>query len=363
MNSPSENDPSKLAKHRLGEVCRNLDLSARLTWILAIGEILLLVGFALALLDYWLILPVALRTVGALALTGLVLFGLVRFVRFYRRPMHLKQGALRVESQRPELGCEISTAAEYLSGERKTEHEYEPELVAALESRAAQKLNISALNSRPKLVGHVVFLGVTVLVLLMLFIVAPGALTALQRTAVPFSNAHYTQIQVHPGDIEIPVGHDVEITNVFSGRPPRDPQLHWQMSGSPQWEALALMKQTNGLFTGTLTNLQSDVTYKVTGSDAVSQDYKITTYVPPAVEELRIRVSYPTYTKLSPITQKSPDITAIRASMAELRVVPTVELSKASLRFSGLPAVGFTNESDGSWSASLNISQDADYWI
>src|SRR5579859_1228025 len=274
MNSPSENDPSNLAKNRLAEVCRRMDISTRVGWALAIGETLLLVAFGLALLDYWLILPIGLRAIGALILASLILLGLVRLVRFYRRPTHLKQGALRVESQRPELGCEISTAAEYLTGERKTEHEYEPELVAALEARAAQKLTWSPLNHRPLLWRQAAFFGVTAVVVLLLFIIAPGGLTALQRTAVPFSKAHYTQVEVHPGNIEIPVGQNVEITNIFSGRPPKAPQLQWQAEGAPQWQVVALLSQTNGTSTCTLTNLQSDTTYRVSGSDAVSENYK-----------------------------------------------------------------------------------------
>src|SRR5262249_10106981 len=141
MNIPSENDPSKLAKSRLGEICRNMDVTARLSWLMAVCEITLLLLLLLALMDYWLMLPLVLRVFGALALGALMVVGLIRLVRFYLRPTHLKQGALKVESQRPELGCELSTAAEYLSGERKTEHEYEPELVAALEAKAANTLS------------------------------------------------------------------------------------------------------------------------------------------------------------------------------------------------------------------------------
>lgn len=363
MNSPSENEPSKLARKRLAEVCRRMDSSARAAWMLATGEILLLAVLALALLDYWLILPVTFRAIGAGALASLVLFGLIRLVRFYRRPTRLKEGALRVESQRPELGCEISTSAEYLTGERKTEHEYEPELVAALAARSAQKLQGSELKYRPGLFRQAACFAATAIVVLALLSLAPGALTALQRTAVPFSKAHYTYVEVHPGDIEIPIGHNVAISNVFSGRPPTAAWLHWRPEGSTQWQMAALAKQTNGTYLYTLTNLQSDTEFSVSGSDAVSQNYKITTYVPPEVKELSIGINYPAYTKRAPVTLGSPEITAVRASTAELRIVPSVELSNARLRFSGLPELGLTPASDGSWSARLDISKDTDYWI
>src|SRR5579859_1076771 len=127
MNTPSGNDPSNQAKQRLAAACRALDRAARLRWVMLIGQMLALAILALLLADYWLILPVQLRAVGALGLLVLFGFGCVRFVRFFLRPTKLKQGALAVEAQRPDLGCEVSTAAEYLAGERKIEHEYEPE--------------------------------------------------------------------------------------------------------------------------------------------------------------------------------------------------------------------------------------------
>src|SRR5262249_50283580 len=156
----------------------------------------------------------------------------------HSRPTRLKQGALKIESRRPELGCEISTAAEYLSGERKTAHDYEPELVAALEAKAAQNLRTEHLTRRGNLLQHAAILGSMALLLLILVLVAPGVLTAFQRTAVPFSKARYTELQVWPGNIEIPIGQSVEITNLFSGRPPADAQLHWKLDGVAQWQTV-----------------------------------------------------------------------------------------------------------------------------
>src|SRR2546425_8240256 len=128
MKESSANESSKFAKERLLDACHTKDKSTRLAWAITIGEAVLLGVLALALIDYWLMLPVYLRSLGAVALAGFAVAGLFRLVRFYRRPTRLKEAALDVEAQRPELGCEISTAAEYLAGERKATHEYEPEL-------------------------------------------------------------------------------------------------------------------------------------------------------------------------------------------------------------------------------------------
>ncbi len=363
MSAPSENDPSNLAKQRLSQACRAMDKSARAGWVMMACEAVLLAMLALALADYWLMMPVWLRTAGTLGLAVLVVIGIVRLVRYCRRPIRLKQGALAIESRRPDLGCEVSTAAEYLAGERKIEHEYEPELAAALEAKTARVLGETSHPLEGKLIGYAALLGVTFLALLILVLAAPGGLTALERTAIPFSKAHYTYVEVRPGDLDVPIGRNVEITNIFSGRLPKAARLSWVEKNTVNWQTAALTSGTQGIYVHTLTNLQSDLTYRVAGNDAVSPDYKITTYVPPTVQDFDIRLSYPAYTKLSPASQKTPDIAAVRASTAEIRIQPSVGLRQAKLRFSGLPGLALAANPDGSWSASVPITKDADYWI
>lgn len=362
-NLPSPNDPSKLAQTRLAEACQTKDTSVRLAWAITICEAILLGVFAIALADYWLMLPVWIRSSGGLIVASLAGIGIFRLVRFYRRPTRLKEAALDVEAQRPALGCEISTAAEYLSGERKIQHEYEPELVAALQAEAAKKLKESQVRYERKVVRPAVILAITLFALLTFVLAAPVALTALQRTALPFSKARYTNVEVKPGNIEVPVGRDVEITNLFTGRIPKDPRLHLQKEGVPEWQSVALTRSNDGAYIHALKNLRSDVTYRVTGNDAESDNYRITTYVPPEVKDLNIQLKYPDYTKLRPATQKSPDITAVRASMAQVRIQPSVELGKAKLRFSAMPDVPLQPAEDGSWIASVTVTKDTEYWI
>ena len=363
MDPNSENDPARLAQHRLSQFCGTRDRAVRRCWLLAICEAILLVTLALALLDYWWVLPPVVRTTGALALAALAVLGVARLIGFYRRPTGLKKGALEVESKQPDLGCEISTSAEYLSGERQVVHEYEPELVAALEARAAQQLGTAPINYGSKLRLYGATLGVSLVCFLCLVIAVPAMLTALQRTTIPFSKAHYTKVEVRPGDIEIPVGRDLDVTNIFSGRLPKNPRLHWQEAGAAQWQAVALTNSLAGIYRLTLTNIRCDTSYRVTGGDGASGIYRITTYVPPAVRDLTVMIRFPDYTGLKPAIQKSPDIAVVRASTAEIHLEPSVELASAKLRFSALPELTLTPETNGFWGGSFQVTKDTDYWI
>ncbi|HTL18479.1 MAG TPA: DUF4175 family protein [Patescibacteria group bacterium] len=363
MNTPSANDPSNQAKQQLAAACRALDKATRLRWVMLVGQTLVFAVLGLVLADYWLMLPVPLRAAGALGLLVLLGFGLARLIRFVLRPTRLKQGALAIESQRPELGCEVSTTAEYLAGERKIQHQYEPELAAALEAKTAQTLAGAPLPSGGRLARFALLLGATCLALVILVIVAPGGLTALERTTVPFSNAHYTAVQVKPGDFEVPVGHSAELTNIFSGRLPKDARISWMQNAQQKWNTAALTGGTLGTYLYTLSNLQSDVVYHVAGNDALSPDYKITTYVPPTVKDFNVHLKYPDYTKLPDGMQKSPNISVLRASTAEFQIQPSVPLKQAKLRFSKSPEVALTANPDGSWSGTFAITNDSDFFI
>ncbi len=363
MNPEFENDTSKVARTRLAAFCSARDRSVRMGWILAICQTLLVAALVLALIDYWWMLPKAVRSVGALALATVAVLGLVRLAQFYRRPTGLKRGALELETERQELGCEISTAAEYLSGERKIMHEYEPELVAALENRAAQQLAVAPIHNRKKLRRYGAVLGCSLLGIAVLVLAVPPMLTALRRATIPFSAAHYTSVDVRPGNIEIPVGRDLEVTNVFHGRLPKHPHLYWQEAGNPLWQKVALTRAGDGIYIQGLTNIRSDTSYRVTGGDAASGTYKISTYIPPAVKDLTVEIAFPKYTGLKPAIQKSPDITVVRASTAQIQIEPSVALARAKLRFSALPELPLVLASNGSWSASLRITNETDYWI
>src|SRR5207253_777789 len=137
MSDSFQDEGPQQAKRQLRQACRTKDTSVRLAWSITVAEAVLVGIAAVALMDYWLMLPVWLRSLAAAAMIVLTLLGLYRLIKFMRRPTKLKEAALDVEAARPDLGCEISTAAEYLSGERQVTRDYEPELVAALEAKAA----------------------------------------------------------------------------------------------------------------------------------------------------------------------------------------------------------------------------------
>ncbi len=356
-------DSSKSAKSKLVAASKTKDTARRLALVLATTSGAALILLVVALIDYWLILPFTTRLVGTLLLAALVGFGVRELIRSLRHPTALKDVALDAESRKPELGCEISTAAEYLSGERKPKQEYENELASALQEQAArdlQKVEVPYWNRplRPALL-----LGALAAVAILFAIVASGGLTAFQRAAVPWSNAAYTRVKVQPGDVEIPIGHDVEIKSVFSGRIPTEPQFQWQEEGNPRWEFATLTRNEKGEYNYPLKGIQKALHYRVSGSDAVSPEFKLQPYIPPEVKEWRVLLEYPAYTKHPKTVQASPEITVVRGSTATIQITPSVKLTKARVRFNNLPAIDLRAADNGLWQGELKVDKDAEYWV
>jgi hypothetical protein len=357
------NDSSEFARQRLQAASRAKDIAKRLAWVFLIGATILEMVLGVALVDYWLMLSPRLRMGGFMLLLLFLAVGVGGWIKLRRRPTSMKEAALDTEAQRPDLGCVISTAAEYTSGERIVAHEYEPELVAALEEQAAKNLRKVQLSYFDRLVRPAGFLAFTLVTLLVFTVAAPVALTALKRTVAPWSKETYTKVEVRPGNADVPVGSDLAVTNLFSGRVPKNPALRWQEFEQPTWQSVALTKSEDGYYRHPFRNLQSSIHYQVTGNDAASEVYEVTTYVPPEVRELHVGVAYPEYTRVQPFEQQSPELTVLRASDLSLRITPSTTLSKAHLRFSAQPGIDLTQGADGQWTGHFKATADTDYWI
>ena len=334
-----------------------------MAWGLLIIATVLEVLLCVALMDYWLVLPRALRAGGFVLLLVLLSLGMGGWLKLRRRHTTIKEAALDAEAQRPELGCVVSTAAEYISGERKIAHQYEPELVAALEQQAANNLAKVQVSYSNRLLRPAAFVGFALVTILLFAAVAPVAFTALKRTVVPWSKDTYTKIEVQPGNLEVPVGRDVVVTNIFTGRVPKHPTLQWRELDQTSWQSVALKTSENGLYLHSFKQLQNSVKYRVAANDAVSDTFEITTFVPPEVRELHIRVAYPAYTGVKPFAPESPNFTALRASDIGFRVTASTKLATARLRFTNAPPVDLTPGAENQWTGSFKATASTDYWI
>lgn len=349
------------AQAPLAATARQRDRSARTVTALVAAGLALFALLAAASLDYWLTLPASVRWIGFVVMAAAAVFGGVRLLRLWRRPTSLKEAALEVEQRQPNAGCEISTAAEYLTGEREPSQDYERELAAALQQRAAETVARNPVNFSRRMLVPALGVGAAVAMLAAFTVTFPAAGTALKRAAAPWSKAAFSQIEVKPGAVEVPVGKPFELTAAFHGRVPVSATLQVQAEGHTAWTDVRLEGATNGTFRHTLPAIATSFRYRVAGSDAVSDEFQVTAYVPPAVKDLRVKLEPPAYTRLPVSEQAAADIAIIRGTKATFRVAPNVGLSRARLAFTNGTAAEFERDAQGFWTAEVPVTKDNEF--
>ena len=101
MNEAAPTGASEASKSCCHASCGAKKKSAHLVWTITICEGLLLVGATIALMYYWLMLPVRFRVIGVAGLAGLALFGVYRFVRFQRQAPQANEASRAAVETKP----------------------------------------------------------------------------------------------------------------------------------------------------------------------------------------------------------------------------------------------------------------------
>ena len=356
--------PSQFTADRLAAIRRAKNRATRIVWIAGALAVWLLAVFLFAFTDYRSSLSKVLREADALVLGGILVFAAIRLWLLMRRPGNAKNTALELESRRPDLGCVVSTATEYLTGERTAAQDYEPELVEALQEQAAKKIRAvktpwEGRKIAAALGGFLLALGVLAFFVLRM----PGGGTAILRVTGPWANATYTRVDVKPGNAEVATGHNLNVLAAFHGRLPKDACLLWRASQSDFWQTVALTLSGQGICTNLIPNITTNTVYKVTGGDAVSPEFSINLYNPPEIKSLLTTVTFPAYTKHPPVEETTPDLRVVRGSRLAFRLVASGEITGATMCFTNQRPVELTRDSNNQWTASLAATNSFDYRV
>lgn len=355
---------AEYADDRLKSLRRTKDRARR--WggmCLLISAVLALLA-AMALVDYWLVLPSNVRVGESILVGALAVMGLVRLAWRLRGTSTAKDIALELERRRPDLGCVLSTAVEYLPGGRTANEEYEPQMVAALQEFAARKLVVIETPWwRRQLLVAAGIAGGAVLIVTLAILLVPGGNTAAWRALAPWSHAHYTTIEVKPGNNEVIEGADQEIEAVTAGKLLQTARLEWKTTASADWQYAAMQRAGSSRFLGVLPCVTGDVSYRVTSRDTRSPEFKLTSFIPPGYKSVRVRITPPAYTKEEAHEEGSADLTVLRASRLDYEFLTAGVLTNARLRFANGPSVPLTYHAEGRWTNSVVASKEAYYWL
>ena len=356
MNSTADH-----ARRTLSAAAHRKDFARRAGVGLAAGSSVLLVLLALALTDYWLIVPPWIRGIGLIVICGF-LVGAVRFiVRILGQSTGLKEVALDAEGRVTDLGCDVSTAAEYLSGQQTASAGYETLLAEALEARASLALERNQTPYTQRFLIPAFIGGGGVLVGFISFLLfAPSSGKAFLRALVPWTSTTFTEVEVSPQGGEWPVGSSLSILSKFSGRTPNLVVFQWRIKGSNTWTRVPITVLSNLTAVHRLEVALSG-TYRGIAGDAVSPEYIVEAFIPAKVQTATVGLTPPAYTRIGPTEQSMGDLTVIRGTRALFRVEGNVLLGSASLRFTNGTEVLLSSAGSNFWTAQLTLTNDTAY--
>ena len=355
------NPPQQTARQQLESAVRHKD-RARQTrqWVATLG-VIAAVLLGLTVLDYAISLPPIARWCGLALWMGVLVAGTRRILKLRRQTTRIEEAARDVEASRPEFGCEISTAAEYLSGARRPTKEYEAEIAAALEQQAASDLKGNTVPySRNLVVPAGLTLAGLMAVLLGFATFAPGAFTSLLRATVPWSKASLTRIEPSLGSGEFAIGTGITLTNRLSGRIPKGAEFQYREEGTNVWQSAPILVGADRTARHAF-RVSRSMTWRIAAGDGVSPEFNLTAYTPPEIRELAIRLSPPAYTRLPFTEQKNPAITTLRGTRALFRIDANVPLGQAALQFTNGVVMALRQLTNQLWVADLTITNDNAY--
>ena len=172
-------------------------------------------------------------------------------------------------------------------------------------------------------------------------IAAPGPFfSATNRITTPgtvFERPAPYSIQVSPGDAELIIGNDLEVSISMTGLLPEQvPVLETILEGEFRSRFVNLADDSTGSLKHVFQNVRQAFQYRVAGKEVVTRWYSVLILERPLVQQLSLRLIFPRYTRISTrvLDVNVGDFAALRGSTVEVNIsVSGAETHRAWLHF------------------------------
>ena len=260
-----------------------------------------------------------------LALVASAAFGLV--LPLWR--LSNRRSARRAEGAFPQFGERLVTFAE-----RDRDGEPFLELLAADTLRIARDANPRRLVPDAVLAALSGVALASLAVLIWLVRAGPGYWgygAAALWTGTP-STPPYS-IRVIPGDAAVRRNGDQLVVAELLGLQVSQARLHARFGRTSRWDTVAMEPQPTGSgFEFLLAGIPDDVEYYVDAGSVSSPHYHLRVADVPSVERIRVRLHYPTWTKLTDsVSDPGGDVRAVSGTEASIEVTTDRPLGKGAL--------------------------------
>ncbi|UCE18693.1 MAG: hypothetical protein JSV84_17925 [Gemmatimonadota bacterium] len=272
---------------------------------------------------------------------GIILLGAV-FLGTLVRPLvripSLQNLALRVEKRFPKFRERLIGTLQLWEKHTSNPEGYSLEMIeaVALESeQLAKNVDFKKIVDTKKCwkVAQSI-LGLLIITLFILVLFPNTFYSSLNRVAHPqrhFPKPLKTYITVSPGDTETVSQEDVKISVRVSGEVPQEVLLHTVEVGHENWKTYPCEKESDGTYAYVLESVRRSAHYSVEAGDAKSPVHTITVIDRPMVRRLKLRYTYPPYTRLGARDEEDNigDIRAIVGTSVHLEILANKTLDSA----------------------------------
>jgi hypothetical protein len=178
------------------------------------------------------------------------------------------------------------------------------------------------------------------------------------------------QIEILPGNKEIVKGNNVDIhvkvkplLLKFTSHS-KELTIIRQQAGQDNYDELKLKSDSNDIFFTTFQEVRTTTKYFAQYADIESEHFTLTVLDRPLIRSFRVRLDYPAYTKIPPMTMDEfiGDVTALTGTHVSISGSASKPLKEAVLLFGNNTKLGFTTQEE-KFSVSFPLSSDNSYSI
>lgn len=285
-------------------------------------------------------------------------------IRPYFRPISDRDVALFVEERLPELEDRLNAAVEI--SDPDAERRVHGALVDHLMEDVAQRsfrLPVMGVVERGR---ERVLVWASAAAMVVFLVLGYGSMDELRLAAstgtlLPLPRAHMT---IDPGNAEIEQGDSQPVIVTLRESSAKDVQLHYRSDDGP-WH-IAEMEAAAGepSYLHEFLDVQAPIEYFVEHESERSSVYRISLYTFPAVDQIDLTYTFPSYTGLPPERiENSGDIRAVRGTRVTLDVATSGSTETAELVLDDGTTIPLESAGDGAFRGDLTLDQPGFYTI
>ncbi len=171
-------------------------------------------------------------------------------------------------------------------------------------------------------------------------------------------------MSVVPGSVEIEKGESQEIITSLRDNSESDVMLHYKI-GAGEWQKESMRKgvgQPNYLYQ--FVNVQEPVKYFIVHDEVQSETFDITLYEFPAVAQIDLVYTYPSYTGIPRRTeQNTGDIRGLKGATVDFSIATTGAVETAEMVFESGRRVSLVEAGGGQYQTKINLASNDYYHI